>query len=309
MAAGGSKIVIYAAIGGNFAIAVTKFIAAYLTGSSAMLSEGVHSLVDTGNGLLLLWGIRQSSHPPDERHPFGRGKELYFWTLIVAILIFAVGGGISIYEGIIHVQNPSPAGNPMLNYIVLGLAMVFEGAAWYVAFREFSKQKLDSIGYLEAVRTSKDPATFTVLFEDTAAMIGLVTALLGVFLGHALEMPVLDGVASIVIGLTLSGVAVFLAYESKSLLVGEGVDRETRASIRQVAESDPDIRRLVRTLSMHMGPHDVLLTMETEFRPGLTAAETARVIDRLDKEIRGRHPEIKHIFVEAQSIASKKDAT
>lgn len=306
MAAGGSKVVIYAAIGGNLAIAVTKFIAAAVTGSSAMLSEGVHSVVDTGNGLLLLWGIRQSSKPADDNHPFGRGKELYFWTLIVAILIFAIGGGISVYEGIVHLQEPEPISNPLVNYVVLALAMVFEGFAWSVAFREFKKSK-GRLGYWQAVRASKDPTTFTVLFEDSAAMLGLIVAFVGITLGLVLDNPYFDGMASVLIGVILGMVAVFLAYESKGLLIGEGVDSETRASFRAIAAADPDINEVVRALSMHFGPADVLLTMEVAFRPDLTAAQTAAAIDRLDKAIRARHPEVRHLFIEAQSIAAHGD--
>lgn len=306
MAAGSSKKVVYAAICGNLAIAVTKFIASAITGSSAMLSESIHSLVDTGNGLLLLWGIRQSAKPADDQHPFGYGKELYFWTLIVAILIFAVGGGISFYEGVVHVRHPVTISNPTINYVVLGLAMLFEGWAWSVAFREFRRRKRDDMGYIQAVRASKDPATFTVLFEDTAAMLGLIVALVGVFLGHTLELPILDGIASVVIGVILAGVAIFLAYETKGLLIGEGIDARTKASIRSVSEDDPDVRRVVRSFSMYLGPEDVLLTMEVEFRSGVSAPETAACIDRLDKAIRGLHPKIKHIFVEAQSIAAQQ---
>lgn len=305
MAASGSKVVVYAAIAGNLAIAATKFVASFVTGSSAMLSESVHSLVDTGNGLLLLWGIHQSSLPPDDEHPFGRGKELYFWTLIVAILIFAVGGGISMYEGIVHIQEPSAAKDPIINYVVLGLAFVIEGTAWWIALREFLKCKGD-LGYWEAIRQSKDPTTFTVLFEDTAAMMGLIVAFLGVFFGDYLQMPILDGIASVVIGLILGFVAIFLAYESKGLLIGEGVDERTRDSINKIVVADPDIDCLVRALSMHLGPQDVLLTLEIEFRPDLTAAQKTAAIDRLDKAIRALHPEIKHIFVEAQSIAAQK---
>jgi cation diffusion facilitator family transporter len=302
MATGESKTVIYAAMAGNCAIAVTKFIAAWLTGSSAMLSEGIHSLVDTGNGLLLLWGIRQSALPPDEQHPFGHGKELYFWTLIVAVLIFALGGGISIYEGVLHMHRPAAEVDPTINYVVLGLAFVFEGAAWWFALREFRKVK-GSLGYWQAVRESKDPTTFTVLFEDSAAMLGLIVAFLGVFLGHALGIHQFDGIASVVIGLILCVVAIFLAYESKGLLIGEGVDTRTRASINKLVEADPDIDRLVRALSMHFGPNDVLLTMEIAFRPSLTAAAAAAAVERLDKAIRSRHPEIRHIFVEAQPVS------
>jgi cation diffusion facilitator family transporter len=307
VAAGGSKAVIYAAIGGNLAIAATKFAAAAATGSSAMLSEGVHSLVDTGNGLLLLWGLRRSSRPPDEGHPFGHGKELYFWTLVVAVLIFAVGGGVSLYEGIEHLRHPRPVVNPVVNYVVLGLAAVFEGFAWAVAFREFRRTKGER-GYLAAVRASKDPTTFTVLFEDTAALLGLAVAFLGVSLGHALGLPVLDGAASVVIGLILGAVAVFLARESKGLLIGEGLDPRTRAEIEKFAADDPDIDRLVRALSMHLGPDEVLLTLEVEFRPGLSAAGVAAAIDRLDRAIRGRHSEVRHLFIEAQCLAARGPA-
>jgi cation diffusion facilitator family transporter len=306
MASGSSKTVIYAAIAGNLAIATTKFIAAFTTGSSAMLSEGVHSLVDTGNGVLLLFGIRQAAKPPDDRHPFGRGKELYFWTLIVAVLIFGVGGGISIYEGLKHIQHPEVVKNPTINYVVLGFAFVFEGAAWYVAFREFRKLK-GRRGYIQAVRESKDPTTFTVLFEDSAAMLGLVVAFFGVFLGHTLGIPQLDGIASVVIGLILCAVASFLAYESKGLLIGEGVDAQTRADVTKFVEADPDVDTLVRALSLHFGPMDVLLTLEITFRPNLSAGEAAAAIDRMDKAIRAAHPEVKHLFVEAQSIAAKAD--
>jgi cation diffusion facilitator family transporter len=307
MAAGGSKTVIFAAIAGNLAIAITKFVAGGITGSSAMLSEGVHSLVDTGNGVLLLWGIRQAAKPADERHPFGRGKELYFWTLIVAVLIFGIGGGISIYEGVKHIKEPEPQTNPTLNYIVLAFAFVFEGAAWYVAFREFKKVK-GNLGFVRAVRESKDPTTFTVLFEDSAAMLGLIVAFVGVFLGHTLGIPELDGLASVIIGVILCGVASFLAYESKGLLIGEGLDPQTRADITKFVEADPDVERLVRALSLHFGPADVLLTLEIAFRPGLSAAEAAGAIDRLDKAIRAEHPEVKHLFVEAQAIAEQAKA-
>jgi cation diffusion facilitator family transporter len=307
MATGSSKTVIYAAIGGNLAIAVTKVLAALWTGSSAMLSEGVHSLVDTGNGLLLLWGIRQAAKPPDDRHPFGRGKELYFWTLIVAVLIFGIGGGISIYEGLKHIQHPEAQTDPTINYVVLGFAFAFEGAAWFVAFREFRKLK-GRRGYLQAVRESKDPTTFTVLFEDSAAMLGLIVAFLGVYFGHALGVPELDGTASVVIGIILCVVAAFLAYESKGLLIGEGIDPQTRADITKFVQADPDVDRLVRALSMHFGPADVLLTLEIAFRPGLSAAQAAAAIDRLDKAIRAAHPEVRHLFVEAQALAEMAES-
>jgi cation diffusion facilitator family transporter len=303
MSSGNSKVVIGAAIAGNLAIATTKFIAAYVSGSSAMLSEGIHSLVDTGNGALLLWGLRQSSRPPDEEHPFGHGKELYFWSLIVAVLIFALGGGVSIYEGVLHLRRPEPLGNPTINYIVLALSFLFEGASWFVALREFRRVK-GRLGYLAAIQESKDPTTYTILFEDSAALLGLVAAFLGIFLGHALNIPQLDGLASILIGLILCLVAILLANESKGLLIGEGVSKQTRASIRGLVTADPAVVRVVRAQSMHFGPQDVLLTLDIEFRPELSASEVAVAIERLDRSIRKAHPEVKHMFVEAQCFGT-----
>lgn len=307
MAAGSSKLVIYAAIAANLAIAVAKFTAAAFTGSSAMISEGVHSLVDTGNGLLILLGIRRSKLPPDREHPFGRGKELYFWALVVAILIFAVGGGISVYEGIKHLQHPEPLTDPAWNYVVLGFAMVVEGIAWTIAFREFRRVKGDA-PYLSAIRQSKNPTTYVVLLEDTAAMLGLIAAFIGIYLGHSLGIPALDGIASLVIGAILAGVAIFLAHECKGLLIGEGVDAATSESIRAIVNADPGVAKLARALSMHLGPYDVLLTMEIEFNPKLSAVEVAATIDRIDRCIRQAHSEVRYVFVEAQSIAKKSTA-
>lgn len=301
MAHGGSKIVIYAAIAGNLAIAVTKFIAAYFTKSSAMLSEAIHSVVDTGNGLLLLFGIKQSAKPPDEDHPFGRGKELYFWSLIVAIMIFAVGGGISFYEGVLRCLNPEPMHNVNLSYIVLGLSIFFESISWTIAFREFRKAKGDK-GYFEAVHESKDPTTFVVFFEDTAALLGLSVALIGIYLGHTLDMPILDGVAAIVIGLILGAVAILLAYETKSLLIGESANKKTVNDIRAIAEADPAVARFIRARTMHFGPHEVLLAMDIIFKPELSSANVAEAIDSLERNIRSLHPELRYIYLEAKSV-------
>jgi cation diffusion facilitator family transporter len=298
-----SNRTIFAAIGANVAIAVTKFVAAAFTGSSAMLSEGIHSLVDSGNGMLLLWGIHASQRPADTRHPFGHGKELYFWTLIVAIMIFAVGGGMSIYEGISHLFRPSPLRDPIWNYVVLGLAVVFEGYSWSVAVREFGGTQRGR-GVWRAVRNSKDPTIFTVLFEDSAALLGLLVALAGVYLGHQLENPYLDGTASIVIGGILAGVAVLLAYESKGLLVGESADAATLASIRAVTEADPAVERIMPPLTMHLGPHEILLNLEIKFHEGLSAAEIGAAVERLERSIRRRDPDIKRIFIEAESLAT-----
>ena len=296
-----SRTAIFAAIAGNVAIAVTKFVAAAFTGSSAMLSEGIHSLVDTGNGGLLLLGVRRSRKPPDDTHPFGHGKELYFWSLIVAILIFALGGGMSVYEGVTHIQQPHELRDPTWNYLVLGAAIVFEGISFYFAFKAFQAER-GNRGIVKTIHDSKDPTTFTILFEDTAALLGLLVAWAGIFAGHVLRNPYLDGVASIVIGLILGVVAVFLAYESKGLLIGEGVDKQTLASIRAIASADKAVVEVRNALTMHFGPDEVLLTLDIRFKRELNAAEIAWAIDRIEKKIREQHPEIKHIFIEAKSL-------
>lgn len=308
MAAATSKSAVYAAIAGNLAIAVTKFIAASVTGSSAMLSEGIHSLVDTGNGLLLLLGIRRSRKPPDPDHPFGHGKELYFWTLIVAILIFAVGGGMSVFEGIVHLRHPSELNDPTWNYVVLALAAAFEGFTWSVAYRELRKTR-GQRNLWEAFRASKDPTTFTVLVEDSAAMLGLLVAFLGVYFGHQFHNPYLDGAASIVIGIILGVVAIALSHESKGLLVGESADPEVLASIRALAEADPAVERIGPPLTMHLGPHEVLLNLDIQFRKGMSAAEVEAAVDRLEKAIRAKHPEVKRIFIEAESLTAGRQAS
>lgn len=308
MASGSSKVAVYAAIAGNLAIAISKFVAATFTGSSAMLSEGVHSLVDTGNGGLLLLGLKRSQRPPDDLHPFGHGKALYFWTLIVAIMIFAVGGGISFYEGVRHIQHPQPLESPVWSYSVLGLAMVFEGISWSVAWHEFSEVQGER-GFWQTIRESKDPTLYTVIFEDSAAMLGLLAALAGVFLTERTGNPVYDGSASIVIGLLLAGVAVYLANESRGLLIGEGTDPDTLADIRRMAEEDEAVVKVRRPLTMHFGPDTVLLTMEIQFNPSLPASELEAVVDRIEKRIRKRHPKIKHIMLEADSISTQSTST
>ncbi|MDX6576925.1 MAG: hypothetical protein QOE96_2878 [Blastocatellia bacterium] len=295
-----SRTAIFAAIAGNLAIAATKFVAAFFTGSSAMLSEGIHSLVDTGNGWLMLLGFRQSQKPPDADHPFGHGKELYFWSLVVAILIFALGGGMSVYEGVTHLSHPQ-VHHSILNYLVLGFAIVFESLSFYFAYRAF-RTEMSGQGVFETIRSSKDPTTFTVLFEDTAALLGLLVAFVGIFLGHWLNNPYLDGVASIVIGLILAVVAAFLAYESKGLLIGEGVDPAVLASIRSIAAADPAVAEVRKSLTMHFSPDDVLLTLDLGFKKHLTAEKIAAAVNRLEKQIRDQHPEIKHIFIEAKSL-------
>lgn len=303
MANPSSTVAIVAAILGNFAIAVTKFIAFGLTGSSAMLSEGIHSVVDTGNGVLLLLGIRLSRRPADEKHPFGYGSEIYFWTLIVGILIFGLGGGISIYEGILHLIHPAELTDPTANYVVLGLAVVFESIAWWLALKAFLQVKGDT-RFWQAVRSSKDPTTYAVLFEDTAALLGLVVAFLGIYFGHLFQIPRLDAVASILIGLILAGIALILIYEARGLLIGEGADPEIIQSVRQMALDDEGVDRVGRPLTMHFGPDHVLLNLDIQFHDRLSSDEIEAAVDRLEKQIRGKFPKIKHIFLEAEALSS-----
>lgn len=298
-----SSTAIYAAIAANLAIAASKFVAATFTGSAAMVAEGIHSLVDTGNGALLLLGRRLSRKPADAAHPFGYGKELYFWTLIVAIEIFGIGGGVSIYEGLLHLWHPAHFQNPMWNYAVLGFAFVAEGISFMFASKAFIAEKGER-SIWRTVRASKDPTTFAVLFEDGAAMLGLVVAFVGIFLAHRLDNPYFDGGASVVIGAVLASVAVLLAYESKGLLVGEGVDPDMLRDIRRLSESDTGVISVKRAMTMHFGPDTILLAMDIRFRPEISAAELERSVDRVEKKIRDRHPEVKHIFIEADSIAA-----
>ena len=289
-----------AALLGNGLIATTKIIATAITGSSAMLSEAVHSIVDTGNQGLLLWGMNRSSKPADERHPFGYGMELYFWTFVVAILIFAIGAGVSLYEGFSKLNHPKEVQHIYINYIVLGVAMVFEGFAWTVAFREFRKRK-GSLGYFKAMQVSKDPTVFTVLFEDSAAMLGLIAAFIGLLLTEWLGNPVFDALASIVIGLILSCTAMLLAYESKGLLIGEAASREVVAGIRSILREKSEILSINEILTMHMGPEDVLLNISIDFHDSISAGEVERTITQLEIQIKEKYPEIARIFIEAQN--------
>lgn len=295
-----SKKVIYAALAGNSLIAVTKFAAAAVTGSSAMFSEGIHSMVDTGNQVLLLHGMRKARKPPCKRFPFGHGKEIYFWSFAVAILIFAVGSGVSLYEGIIHTIHPEPMGNPLINYIVLGLAMLFEGAAWYFALTEFTKAK-GKWGYIEAVQRGKDPTLFVVLFEDSAAMLGIVVAFLGVLLVDLTGILIFDGIASIIIGLILGGTAVWLAYETKGLLIGESANEMVIEGIREIILTYDGIDNLNEVLTMHMGPDFILVNVSIDFRDNIPASDLENAIARMDTQIKEKFPTVKRIFVEAES--------
>lgn len=301
--ASGSKKVIIAAFIGNSLIAVTKFFASFLTGSSAMLSEGIHSVVDTGNQLLLLLGLKRAEKPADDRFPYGHGKEIYFWSFVVAIMIFGVGAGISIYEGIHSVMDPHPIEKPLTNYIVLGLAMIFEGFAWYFAWKEFRKTK-GRRGYFEAVRKEKDPTTFVVLFEDSAAMLGLIVAFSGIWLGQVTGILILDGIASIIIGIILAMTAAWLAYETKGLLIGESADRDVVDGVARLADSFESIVSVNETLTMHMGPEYILLNLNVDFKNSLDAETIERSVAEITKQIKSRYPRIKRVFIEAEE--SKK---
>jgi cation diffusion facilitator family transporter len=294
-----SRLVVYAAAGANLGIAAIKFIAASVSGSSAMLSEAIHSLVDTGNELLLLLGLRRAERAPDEQFPFGYGKELYFWSLIVAILLFGVGGGMAFYEGITHLRDPQPLENPFWAYVVLAVATGFEGTSFIVALREF-RRRPGPAGFFEKVHVSKDPSVFTVLIEDMAALLGLFVAFLGVFFGHLLHNPYIDGAASLGVGLILGAAAMGLAYESRSLLVGEAASPRTVQDIRDIVCHDESVQSVRTPLTMHLGPQDILLNIDVEFRDDLSAADESAAVRRIEEAIRERHPEVTRIFIEGQ---------
>ena len=307
MASGGSKRAIYAALIGNSLIAITKFGASAYTGSSAMLSEAVHSLVDTGNQLLLLYGLKRSKRPADREHPFGYGMEEYFWAFVVAILIFGLGAGISFYEGLNRVMEPHEVGSPYVNYIVLSLAILFEGFSWFVAFHEFRKGK-GKRGWMAEIRHSKDPTKFTVLFEDSAAMLGLIVALIALALAQYLHMPVLDGVASIAIGVILAGTAALLAYECKGLLIGEAASSAVIVSIREAASAQEGVIAVNEVLTMHLGPEDILANLSLDFADGLSAEQVEATVSELELAIKTELPQVKRIFIEAQSAEAHHHA-
>ena len=296
-----TNVAVYGTIAGNVAIAVMKFAGAAMTGSSAMLSEAIHSTVDSGNGLLLLLGLRLSRRPADERHPFGNGKELYFWSLIVAVLIFGVGGGVSAYEGILHIRHPAPLHNAFWNYIVLGAAALFESSSLALALHQFYRQKEDT-PFWAALRKSKDPAVYTVMAEDGAALLGLGAAALGIWGSQRWNIPALDGAAAIVIGVLLAGVASLLIYQSRRLLVGEAVDTEMAAEIQCIATAEAKVLRAAWPLTMYFGPDDVLLALDAQFHAGVSAEEVQHAVNRMEGRIRTRFPQVQRIYIEARRV-------
>jgi len=298
--ASSSKHVVYAALAGNLLIAVTKSAAALWTGSSAMLSEAIHSFVDSGNEVLLLYGLKRAARAADVEHPLGHGRELYFWSFIVALLIFALGAAVSVYEGIAHIRRPEPISDPVINYAVLAAAFVFESGSWLVSFRQFRAAK-GELGWYEAFRRSKDPPSFMVLFEDSAALIGIVIAALATWAAVSLGMPVLDGVGSILIGIVLAATAALLARESKSLLIGERADRALSQSILRIAGAEAKVARANGVLTLQLAPDQVVAALSLDFADELRAPEIEAKVVEIEQKVRAAHPEVVALFVKPQA--------
>ena len=291
-----ANIVLYGALFANLGIAVAKFIAAAISGSSSMLSEGVHSLVDSGNQLLLLRGQARAKRPPDSRHPFGYGRELYFWAFVVAILIFAIGAGISVYQGWIHILDPEPLRDPTINYIVLAVAFLLEGTSWAIAVREFDAGR-GGLGWWQAVRRSKDPAGFIVLFEDSAALAGLIIAAAGIWLSHATGDARIDGGASIAIGLILAAVAILLAREAKELLIGEAADPALIDTIRRIVEAHPEISAINHVRTIHTAPDSIFVAVSADFEDELLMGQAEALIETIEGELKATSPLFSSIYI------------
>ncbi|GAA4214416.1 cation diffusion facilitator family transporter [Sphingomonas endophytica] len=296
------NIVLFGALAANLGIAVAKFVAAAITGSSSMLTEGVHSVVDSGNQVLLLYGQRRARRPADAAHPFGYGRELYFWAFVVAILIFAIGAGVSIYEGYLHIIEPAPLSDPLVNYIVLGIAALMEGASWTIAMREFDQTR-GELGWWDAIHESKDPAGFMVLFEDSAALIGLVVAAIGVWCSHYFNDPRLDGVASIVIGALLAAVAVLLAREAKGLLIGERADPAVIARARAIVAAHPGIVAVNHVRTVHTAPEMVFAAISADFDDDLSMGAAETLIETIERDLRTALPQLKSIYIRPEKSA------
>jgi cation diffusion facilitator family transporter len=301
---GGARKVIYAAIVANLGIAVAKFVVAAITGSAAMLAEGIHSAVDTGNEFLLLIGERNSAKPADKRHPFGYGKALYFWALLVALSVFSLGGGLSIYHGISALRRPEPLQDPLWNYVVLAVSACFEGYSWNVSRRELNKRRKPGASLWQTVHASKDASVFTVFIEDTAALLGLAIAAAGITLGYLFDSPYFDPAASVLIGLLLVGAAFALARETGALLVGEGIGTEATRRVCEILRADPAILSVGKLLSMQLGPDDVLLTAAVQFRRGMRIDEVEAAIERLERAVAAAYPAIQHIYFESGALRS-----
>ena len=284
------------AFGANLGIAASKFVAAAITGSSAMLTEGVHSVVDSTNQLLLLWGRRQAKKPPDKHHPLGYGRELYFWSFVVAVLVFSLGAGVSIYEGIIHIAAPEEAVSPMVAYAVLLVAFLLEGWSTLEAFREFKEAK-GKLGWIEAIRRSKDPPAFIVLLENGAAMAGIVTAAIGLGLSQLTADPFYDGAASVVIGVILGITALVLAYESKGLLIGEAADPDLVSGLRHLARDKQGIVGVGHVLTVHSAPDQIMAMINVDFDNRITAGDVERIVSEVENDAQQRWPEVRQLFI------------
>jgi cation diffusion facilitator family transporter len=301
-----SNTSIYSALIANLLIAVTKFIAGAIGNSAAMIAEGVHSVVDTINQLLLLLGIKLSKQKPDKYHPLGYGKELYFWSFVVSILIFGLGGGISIYQGVVHILHPIELGDPTWSYVVLALSIVFEGTSLIIAAKEFNKLR-DGQTWWQAIIKSKDPSTFLVLFEDSAAVVGLFIVMICLWLSHHFNKPFIDGVASLLVGLLLVFVSLILARESRSLLMGEGIKRDTKKRIREIVHGDKSVLSLMHLLSTYQSPEEILLMLIVAFKPNLDTAEINDAIDRIREEIKTEYPRIKFVIIQPEIFQERVD--
>lgn len=302
---GSSKKAIFSAIFANIAIAISKFIAAIFTGSSTMLSEGIHSLVDTGNGILLLLGIKRSKRPPDDEHPYGYGNEVYFWSFVVAVLIFALGGGIALYEGIKHILHPKEITGAIWNYVVLVSAIIFEGTSLIIALKEFNKTR-EGTSFFKALSDTKDTTTAAVVIEDSAAVIGLFLALLSLFVGQITGIVYFDGIGSILIGLLLLSVSTFFAIECKSLLIGEGLNKKDIQKIQKILSEEKNVLTYKKPLSLFFGPEEVLVNLNVNFKDGLVSDEIEKVIDGIEKKIKNEIPAVNRIFIEAETIFLKE---
>ena len=291
---------LWIAFGANLGIAVSKFGAATITGSSAMLTEGVHSVVDSCNQLLLLWGRKAAKRPADEIHPFGHGRELYFWSFVVAVLVFGLGAGVSVYEGIIHMADPEPAVSPMIAYGVLAIALVLEGGSTLQAFKEFRAAK-GPLGWVEAVKRSKDPPGFIVLLENGAAMAGIVVAAIGLGISELTHDPRYDGAASVVIGIILGITAFVLAYESKALLIGEAADPELVAGLRSLVEKRKGVSGVGEVLTMHSSPDQVMAMLSVDFDDGISARDVERLVCEIEQEAEARFPVVRRLYIRPQS--------
>ncbi|HEU4592363.1 MAG TPA: cation diffusion facilitator family transporter [Steroidobacteraceae bacterium] len=302
--AGETRRAVLAAIAGNLAIAITKFVAAAFSGSAAMAAEAIHSLVDTGNGGLMLYGMRRSRRPPDEEHPFGYGHEFYFWALIVGVLIFALGGGMSIVTGLWRIVTPHAPENLGWNFVVLAFAAVFEGISWYYGFEAFRRERRGR-GIVETIHLSKNPANFSVLLEDSAALLGLIFAAVGLLLSEHLHAPWIDGASSVLIGALLCSMAFVMVFESKGLLVGEGVERQTLTQLRAIVTADADVECLNKLSTLYLGPEEVVLVIELRFRAGVDIEGVRAAIARLKHAIQARYPRIRRIFLDSASASGR----